>query len=70
MLTQAGITSAKTKLQINTILSCWILVLAVGGSFIIDIIGRKPLGLLGVGGMIVSLFIFGGLAKGRFSLPR
>lgn len=67
MLTQAGITSVTTKLQINTILSCWAFAVAVIGSFLVDVIGRRPMALGGVTGMIVSLFVFGGMAKGSSS---
>ncbi|ETN45017.1 uncharacterized protein HMPREF1541_09893 [Cyphellophora europaea CBS 101466] len=63
MLGQAGITSATTKLQINTILSCWAFAAAVAGSFLVDVIGRRPLAMGGVIGMFCSLYVFGGLAK-------
>lgn len=65
MLTQAGIKSSKTQLQINTILSCWAFTIAVMGSFLTDVIGRRPMAITGLVGMVCSLYIFGGLAKGK-----
>ncbi|PVH68388.1 hexose transporter-like protein [Cadophora sp. DSE1049] len=63
MLTQAGITSNTTQLQINTILSCWAFAIAVMGSFLTDVVGRRTMAMTGLVGMICSLYIFGGLAK-------
>ncbi|KAH8689438.1 hexose transporter-like protein [Talaromyces proteolyticus] len=63
MLTLAGITDPTTQLQINVILSCWSLVVAIVGSFLLDIWGRRPQTLTAIVCMIVSLFIFGGLTK-------
>lgn len=64
MLTQAGITNAKTQLQVNIILNCWSFVLAVAGSFLLDVIGRRKQALIAVAGMTVTQYIFGGLSKG------
>lgn len=64
MLTQAGITDSKKQLQVNVILSCWSLVVAVIGSLLMDVVGRRTMTLTAIGGMIVTLYIFGGLTKG------
>lgn len=63
MLTQAGITSARTQLQISTILQCWAFAVAVVGSFLTDVIGRRTMALCGLSGMVCMLYIFGGLTK-------
>jgi dipeptide/tripeptide permease len=63
MLDQAGITDATTQLQINVILNCWCFVVAVIGSFTLDILGRRRQTLICFAGMIISLYLFGGLAK-------
>jgi len=63
MLTQAGITNSTTQLQINVILSCWSFVIAVSGSLLFDIIGRRKQTLACYAGMISTLYLFGGLAK-------
>ncbi|RAO73251.1 uncharacterized protein BHQ10_009263 [Talaromyces amestolkiae] len=63
MLTQAGVTDSKTQLQVNVILSCWSLVVAVIGSLLMDVVGRRTMTLTAIGGMIVTLYIFGGLTK-------
>lgn len=65
MLTQAGVTDFKTQLQVNVILSCWSLVVAVIGSLLMDVVGRRTMTLTAIGGMIVTLYIFGGLTKGK-----
>jgi MFS family permease len=70
MLTQAGITSTTTQLQINTILNCWAFTLAVIGSFLTDVAGRKTMAIIGLVGMICSLYIFGGLTKGTYPFPK
>jgi Na+/proline symporter len=64
MLTQAGVTDSKKQLQVNVILSCWSLVVAVIGSLLMDVVGRRTMTLTAIGGMIVTLYIFGGLTKG------
>lgn len=46
MLSQAGITSSTTQLQINVILSSWQLVVATAGSALADKLGRRVLALL------------------------
>jgi prepilin signal peptidase PulO-like enzyme (type II secretory pathway) len=63
MLTQAGITDSTTQLQINVILSCWSFVVAVSGSLLFDIFGRRKQTMGCYIGMIATLYIFGGLAK-------
>lgn len=65
MLDQAGITDTNTQLQVNVILSCWSFAVAVAASLLADVIGRRVLAMSGISGMIVTLFIFGGLTKGK-----
>ena len=64
MLDAAGITSSTTQLQINIILNCWCFAVAVVGSFLLDIVGRRPQTLISMVTMIISLFVFGALCKG------
>ncbi|KAK9779784.1 putative Major facilitator superfamily (MFS) profile domain-containing protein [Seiridium cardinale] len=63
MLTQAGITDTTTQLQVNVILSCWSFAVAVTGSLLVDVVGRRFLALTSIGGMVAMLYIFGGLSK-------
>ncbi|EXJ79535.1 hypothetical protein A1O3_07814 [Capronia epimyces CBS 606.96] len=63
MLTQAGITDPITQLEINIILSCWSFVVAVSGSLLLDVFGRRRTLIVCLIGMIVTLYIFGGMAK-------
>ena len=65
MLTQASITSTVTQTQINVVLSCWSFVVAIAGSFALDYIGRRKQTLGAVSGMIVFLYILGGLTKSK-----
>ncbi|OQE00224.1 hypothetical protein PENVUL_c056G10186 [Penicillium vulpinum] len=41
ILTLAGIRSITTQLQVNVILSCWAFVVAVVGSLLLDVVGRR-----------------------------
>lgn len=66
ILTQAGITDVNTKTQINVILSCWSFVVACGGSYLLDFVGRRKQALGSVMGMIVSLYAVGGMIKSEF----
>ncbi|KAF3922027.1 hypothetical protein ABW20_dc0106254 [Dactylellina cionopaga] len=63
ILTQAGITDTYRQTQINVILQCWAFVVAICGSFLLDVIGRRIQTLLGVTGMVVTLYLLGGLIK-------
>ncbi|KAF2489097.1 hexose transporter [Lophium mytilinum] len=63
MLTQAGITNPTTQLQINVILNCWCFVVAVVGSFLLDVVGRRKQTLWCMVGMIATFYIAGGLTK-------
>jgi MFS family permease len=63
ILTQAGITDITTKTQINVILSCWSFVVACLGSYMLDTIGRRKQALGSVAGMIVCLYVVGGMIK-------
>ena len=70
ILTQAGITSVHTQTQINVIISCWSLAVAVAGSFMLDIIGRRVQTIIGISGMVVTLYVLGGLIKSESDRPR
>ncbi|GAM37369.1 hypothetical protein TCE0_023r07237 [Talaromyces pinophilus] len=63
ILDQAGITNTKTQTQINVILNCWSFAVAIAGSFALDYIGRRKQTLWCIVGMIVCLYILGGLIK-------
>lgn len=61
ILTNAGISSPKTQLEINVILTSWTLVVAVIGSMYADKVGRKTLCVAALTGGIISLYILAGL---------
>ncbi|KAF2832851.1 hexose transporter-like protein [Ophiobolus disseminans] len=63
ILTQAGITKTQTQTQVQVIINCWSFAVAVLGSFMLDILGRRVQTFIGVGGMIVTLLMIGGLIK-------
>ncbi|KAL2828332.1 general substrate transporter [Aspergillus pseudoustus] len=63
MLTLAGITDTTIQLQVNIILSCWAFAVAVVGSFLLDVVGRRPQALTAMVGIICSLYLLGGLTK-------
>ena len=81
MLSNAGITSEKTQLEIvsiqalgnvwtteksqNIVLNAWCLVCAMTGTFLTDHAGRKALCLFACVSMTIMLFIVGGLTKGE-----
>ncbi|EWC46727.1 hypothetical protein DRE_03972 [Drechslerella stenobrocha 248] len=62
-LSQAGVKDINKQNQINVILQCWSFAIAVFGSFMLDIMGRRVQSLIGVGGATVTLFILGGMIK-------
>jgi hypothetical protein len=61
MLSQAGITSATTQLQVNVILTAWSFVIAVAGSYFADYQSRRLLCCLSLTGGIITFYILGGL---------
>ncbi|KAK1464799.1 hypothetical protein CMEL01_12154 [Colletotrichum melonis] len=63
ILSQAGIRDTVKQTQIQVILNCWSFAVAVFGSFMLDILGRRKQTFVGVGGMIAMLYITGGLIK-------
>ncbi|THZ42234.1 MFS general substrate transporter [Aureobasidium pullulans] len=63
ILDQAGIQETYKQTQINIILSCWSFAIAILGSFMLDIMGRRLQTLVGLSGMIITLYIIGGLIK-------
>jgi MFS family permease len=66
ILDQAGVTNSRTQTQINVILNCFCFVVAIAGSFTLDIIGRRVQTLISITGMVVTLCIIGGLIKGKY----
>ncbi|CCT75546.1 related to hexose transporter protein [Fusarium fujikuroi IMI 58289] len=66
ILNQAGITNTTTQTQIQVIINCWSFAVAVLGSFMLDFLGRRLQTFIGVGGMVVTLLLIGGLIKRRF----
>ncbi|KPM38275.1 hypothetical protein AK830_g8281 [Neonectria ditissima] len=63
ILDQAGITDTVKQTQIQVIINCWSFAIAVFGSFMVDILGRRIQTFIGVGGMSATLYIIGGLIK-------
>jgi hypothetical protein len=63
MMSNAGITSPNTQLQINIILTAWTLVVAIVASWFADKVGRKVLCSGSLVGQTVMLFLLGGLTK-------
>ncbi|KAF2111252.1 general substrate transporter [Lophiotrema nucula] len=63
ILNQAGITNTTTQTQINVILNCFCFIVAIVGSFTLDIIGRRLQTLISIVGMTVTLYMIGGLIK-------
>lgn len=61
MLSQAGITSSKTQMEINLILSAWHFVVAVAGSILADRLGRRFLMLSASAGCTLMMYIIGAL---------
>ncbi|KAJ8114043.1 hypothetical protein OPT61_g3985 [Boeremia exigua] len=63
ILTQAGITKTRTQTQVQVIINCWSFAVAILGSFMLDILGRRVQTFIGVGGMAATLMMIGGLIK-------
>lgn len=63
MLSQAGITSSKTQMVINLILSAWQFVIALTGSFLAERLGRRFLCLSSLGSCTVMFYIVGALTS-------
>ncbi|KAF2649578.1 hexose transporter [Lophiostoma macrostomum CBS 122681] len=63
ILNQAGITDTTTQTQINVILNCWCFAVAIFGSYMLDVAGRRVQILFSLAGMAVMLYITGGLIK-------
>lgn len=58
VLEAAGVSSRKTRLEINGILNIVNFVVAVGMCFVIDRFGRRPLFLFATGGMLGSFIVW------------
>ncbi|KAK6520897.1 hypothetical protein TWF506_001139 [Arthrobotrys conoides] len=63
ILSQAGITDTHRQTQINVIIQCWAFTVAVAGSFLLDVIGRRLQTMIGMVGMAVTLYMLGALIK-------
>ncbi|KAM5349848.1 hypothetical protein ACJ41O_006353 [Fusarium nematophilum] len=63
ILSQAGITNTVTQTQVQVIINCWSFAVAIVGSFMLDILGRRMQTFIGVGGMTATLLLIGGLIK-------
>ncbi|KAK6503311.1 hypothetical protein TWF481_008334 [Arthrobotrys musiformis] len=63
ILSQAGVTDTYRQTQINVIIQCWSFAVAVAGSFLLDIIGRRLQTLIGMVGMTVTLYLLGAFIK-------
>ncbi|KAK8052962.1 hexose transporter [Apiospora saccharicola] len=63
ILDQAGVTDTNTQLQISVGLNCWCFLVAMVGSFMLDVLGRRQQALISIAGMIVCLFVIGGMIK-------
>ncbi|KAF2024454.1 hypothetical protein EK21DRAFT_117772 [Setomelanomma holmii] len=61
ILTQAGITKTQTQTQVQVIINCWSFAVAILGSLMLDILGRRVQTFIGVGGMAITLLMIGGL---------
>jgi len=61
ILSNAGISDATTQLQINVILTSFTLVVALGGAWFVDKVGRKKLCAGSLTGGVVALYLLGGL---------
>ncbi|KAL6400069.1 hypothetical protein AUP68_15761 [Ilyonectria robusta] len=62
-LTNAGITSSTTQLQVNVILNAFCLVICLFGTYMADRLGRKMLTIISTALCTVTLFIIGALTK-------
>ncbi|KAK2064746.1 MFS general substrate transporter [Colletotrichum caudatum] len=63
ILGQAGIKDTVKQTQIQVILNCWSFAVAVFGSFMLDVLGRRIQSFIGITGMSVTLYTIGGLMK-------
>ncbi|KAF6794582.1 hexose transporter [Colletotrichum sojae] len=63
ILNQAGIRDTVKQTQIQVILNCWSFAVAIIGSFILDVLGRRKQTFIGIIGMSACLYVIGGLIK-------
>ncbi|CAK7233153.1 hypothetical protein SBRCBS47491_008512 [Sporothrix bragantina] len=61
MLSQAGITSSKTQMEINLVLSAWQFVIACAGSILAEGLGRRFLCLSSLGLCTILFYCVGGM---------
>lgn len=64
ILKTVGITDATQVVGINGGLQIWNLIMALGGAFSVERVGRRPLWLISTAGMMVSNAIIMGLSAG------
>lgn len=69
VLTAAGVTTAKLRLEINGILNIINFLTAVGACFLIDKFGRRPLFLTATAGMLGS-FIIWTICAARYTITK
>ncbi|KAJ0269077.1 hypothetical protein COL940_012796 [Colletotrichum noveboracense] len=67
ILDQAGIKDTVKQTQIQVILNCWSFAVAVFGSFMLDVLGRRIQSFIGIAGMSATLYIIGGLIKSFYA---
>lgn len=65
ILNQAGIKDTVKQTQIQVILNCWSFAVAIIGSFMLDVLGRRKQTFIGIIGMSASLYAIGGLIKSK-----
>ncbi|KAK6351380.1 hypothetical protein TWF718_004541 [Orbilia javanica] len=63
ILSQAGVTDTHRQTQINVIIQCWSFAVAIAGSFLLDVIGRRLQTLIGMVGITVTLYMLGAFIK-------
>ncbi|KAG7775202.1 hypothetical protein KL930_003402 [Ogataea haglerorum] len=63
LLSSVGVTNVRTQLEVSMIRSAWCLVCSLAGCYTFDIIGRKKQAFIATTGLIVCLYILGGLVK-------
>ncbi|KAK0659866.1 Lactose permease [Lasiodiplodia hormozganensis] len=63
MLDGAGVTDTTTQLEINIIMNAWCLCIALGGTYFMNKLGRKPMAIISTVLLTVFLFLYAGLNK-------
>lgn len=63
ILEHAGVEGTVPQLQVNAVLQVWCFLVALLGSYSLEILGRRPQGLISCIGMILCLYAAGPLTK-------